>query len=173
MSEQINMSSLASTMLQVVLPALIGLAGVVIGGTLQQRAQTRAARAADLAAHQQAVRDTVVRLAYALSVHRGHLYDRWDLAHNATATQAETTQGRRTSKASRSEVTRALYQLRTLTQNPDLLAAADTAVTATYAVKAKGENLAAVTQQDLAERHRRATTADHALLAACTQHLTR
>ncbi|MFH8753344.1 hypothetical protein ACH4GK_37555 [Streptomyces rimosus] len=158
--------------MEMLLPALIGLAGVVLGGVLQQRALARSVRDADLAAHRQLVRDTIVRLAYALSTHRGHLYTRWDLAHSPTATPEQAAQAQETSHASRGEITCALYQLRALTQDSVLLAAADAAVAVTYAVKTKGEDLATVTEPELAARRQRAIDADDALLAATTTRLT-
>ncbi|MFD5430321.1 hypothetical protein [Streptomyces sp. NPDC127084] len=154
-----------------VLAALCTLAGTVVGALVQHLADTRRTQAAALAAHRQDVREAVVALASALSVHRGHLYTRWDLAHSTTAGETETAEARRAARASRGTVTGALYRLRVLSADRELLRAATEAVGASYAVKAKGEDLTTVAEQDLAERYRRALAADDTLLTACATRL--
>jgi hypothetical protein len=150
--------------------ALIGavctLAGTLLGSVLHQRATRRAAAEDAAAAHRQAVRDTVVALAVALTAHRRDLYTRWALAHRATpATPGETTAAREASHTSRTAVTGAWYQLLALTDEHELLHAARAALATTYAIKAKGEDPLAVGSDDLAARRQHALAADHALLA--------
>lgn len=158
-------------MLEAVLGGGFVLAGTLLGSVLERRATRSHTAAAGLAAHRQEVREAIAALVSALSAHRGDLYERWTLAHRPTATEAQTDQARHTSHASRRTVTHALYRLRVLTSDLELLRAATEAVGATYAVKAKGEALAGITEQDLAGRHCRATAADDVLLAACATRL--
>ncbi|MGW6016265.1 hypothetical protein [Streptomyces sp. NPDC055210] len=159
--------------MEVALAGLFALAGTVAGSLLQQRADRRRMRAADEAAHRQAVRDTVVDLVSALSTHRGHLYRRWELAHSNTASGAQTEEARLAGHATRGTVTAALYRLRALTCDDVLLSAATAAVGAAYAVKPQGEDLAHVTAVDMELRYQRAVDADHAVLAACARRLDR
>lgn len=162
-------------MLEAVLGGAFALAGAVLGSVLERRAARASATAAALAAHHQGVRDAIVALVVALSTHRGDLYDRWDLIHRPTTAGTpsgpETAQARHTSHASRTTVTAGLYRLRALTADTVLLRAADAAVAATYAVKAKGEDLAHITPQDLADRRRQALAADGVLLTASATRL--
>ncbi|MCX4231750.1 hypothetical protein [Streptomyces ortus] len=123
--------------MEVALAGLLALAGTVTGALLQQRAERHRARAADQAAHRQAMRGTVVDLVSALSAHREHLCRRWELARDdaATGEQTETEEVRLAGRASRGAVTAALYRLRALTRDDVLLTAATAAVGAAYAVK--------------------------------------
>lgn len=84
----------------------------------------------------------------------------------------EHTDARRTSRASRAHIAHALYRLRALTQDTELLGAAETAIDATYSVRAKGKDLLTITAQDLAARRQRAIDADNTLLAASVMRLT-
>ena len=162
-------------MLEAVLGGAFALAGATLGSVLERRAARASATAASLAAHRQAVCDAIVALVVALSAHRGDLYNRWDLIHRPTTAGTpsgpETAQARRASHTSRATVTAGLYRLRALTTDTDLLRTADAAIAATYAVKTKGEDLAHITQQDLADRRRQALAADDVLLAACATRL--
>ncbi|WP_314416162.1 hypothetical protein [Streptomyces sp. DSM 40484] len=157
--------------MEVALAGLFALAGTVTGALLQQRADRHRARAADQAAHRQAVRGTVVDLVSALSAHRGHLYRRWELARDDAATGAQTEEVRLAGRASRGAVTAALYRLRALTRDDVLLTAATAAVSAAYAVKPRGEDLTQVTAADTGRRYRRAIDADDAVLTVCARHL--
>jgi hypothetical protein len=145
--------------MDVVLAALIGVMGALLGSVLGVLIQWHTGRKDQL-------RCTAARFAHRLSVHRGHLYDRWELAQQENPDPAEMRSANDTSNNSRSDVTLALYELRVLTREKDLLRLADAAVSATYAVKPRGEDLGAVSRAEMDARHERGIAADHAFLAA-------
>ncbi|GGN46290.1 hypothetical protein [Streptomyces fuscichromogenes] len=138
------------------LVAVIGTLAAAFGGLVIQAHTSRKGQ----------LRTTAARFAHRLSVHRGHLYDRWEIAQKQNPDPAEVRAANDTSNASRSDITLALYELRVLTRNPGLLNLAEAAVAATYAVKPPGEDLSALTRADLEARRQRGLTADAALLAA-------
>ncbi|WP_128380331.1 hypothetical protein [Streptomyces cavernae] len=145
--------------MDVVLASLVAVTGTLVagfGGILIQRNTTR----------KDQLRTTAARFAFQLSVHRGHLYKRWEIARREDSDPRETEAANDTSNASRDDVTLRLYELRVLTRSTELLRLADAAVDATYAVKPRGEDLSTVTRAEMDARRHRAITADHAFLAA-------
>ncbi len=143
----------------VVLAAAIGLMGALLGSVLTVLIPWHAARKNQL-------RTTAARFAHRLSVHRGHLYDRWELARQQNPDPTKVRSANDLSNSSRSDVTLALYELRVLTRDTALLRLADAAVAATYGVKPRGEDLATVNSAEMDARHGRGIAADHAFLAA-------
>ncbi|MFJ1560721.1 hypothetical protein [Streptomyces mirabilis] len=99
-------------------------------------------------------------------MHRGHLYDRWKIAHQENPDPQEQRAGNDKSDTSRGDITLALYELRVRTRHTYLLRLAEEAVDATYAVKRRGEELAAVTAADLDAPRERGIAADTAFLTA-------
>ncbi|MFR0367617.1 hypothetical protein [Streptomyces sp. MCC20] len=145
--------------MDVVLAALIGVMGGLLGSVLGPLIQWHTTRKDQL-------RTTAARFAHRLSAHRGNLYDRWDLARQANPDPAKMLAANDLSDASRSEVTLALYELRVLTRNAELLRLADAAAAAAYAVKPRGEDLATVSPAVMDARRERGIAADHAFLTA-------
>ncbi|MCQ8833777.1 hypothetical protein [Streptomyces malaysiensis] len=142
-----------------VLASLIAVAGTLLGtvlGPLLLRHTTG----------KEQLRTTAARFASQLSVHRGHLYKRWEIARRENSDPRETEAANDTSNTSRDDVTLRLYELRVLTRSAELLRLADAAVDATYAVKRPGEDLSTVTRAEMDARRNRAITADHAFLSA-------
>lgn len=142
-----------------VLASLVAVTGTLIAAFGGFVAQARISRKDQL-------RTTAAQFAHQLSVHRGDLYDRWELARQENPDPQEQQAANRTSNNSRREVNLALYTLRVLTRNAGLLRLADEAVTATYAVKPRGEDLSTVTPAAMSARHARGTAADNAFLNA-------
>ncbi|MEU9413567.1 hypothetical protein AB0E08_48855 [Streptomyces sp. NPDC048281] len=138
------------------LVAVIGTLAAAFGGLVIQSRTSR----------KDQLRSAAARFAHRLSVHRGHLYDRWEIAQQQSPDPAEVRAANDKSNASRSDITLALYELRVLTRNADLLRLAEAAVAATYAVKPRGEDLRALTPADVEARRQCGITADTAFLAA-------
>ncbi|WP_331732407.1 hypothetical protein [Streptomyces sp. NBC_00989] len=112
------------------------------------------------------VRKTAAQFAHRLSVHRGQLYRRWEIARQENPDPQEQRAAGDMSDTTRGDITLALYELRVLTRNTRLLRLAEEAVDATYAVKRRGEDLAAVTEADIDARRKRGLAADTAFLTA-------
>lgn len=97
--------------------------------------------------------------AYALTVHRGRLYARWDLAAVGADTEQQEA-ARWESWESRSELTRALIDLQLVADNPELLELAEHAIKSAFALRE------AVDQADLDRRRETSRRAHDAFLAA-------
>ena len=112
------------------------------------------------------LRKTAAQFAHRLSVHRGHLYRRWEIAQQENPDPQEQWVANDKSDNSRSDITLALYELRVLTRRKHLLQLADAAVAAAYAVKPRGEDLATVNRAEMEARRARGIAADRTFLAA-------
>ncbi|GHE34182.1 hypothetical protein [Streptomyces capitiformicae] len=141
------------------LASLIAVAGTLLGTVLEPLLLRHTTR-------KDQPRTTAARFASQLSVHRGHLYKRWEIARRENSDPRETEAANSTSNTSRDDVTLRLYELRVLTRNAELLRLAGAAGDATYAVKPHDEDLPTVTRAEMDARRNRALTADRAFLTA-------
>ncbi|MGJ5899247.1 hypothetical protein ACSCBZ_46020 [Streptomyces niveiscabiei] len=123
-----------STLITAALAIVATLLGAIVSGRFQERAAERQMRAA----HGEAIRrdrlEAVTALACAASDHRTAMWRRGDAVLKQTGSERIETL-RSESHMTRSAVTRPLFALRILIEDPAVRAAADHMITLTYAIR--------------------------------------
>jgi hypothetical protein len=119
------------TSVTAVVTSLVAVAGTLLGGALQRRGTVRTERTTQVRQEQL---KAFSAFAHALTVHRGRLYARWDLAdEGAGAEQQEA--ARSGSWESRSELSRALVDVQLVADDPELLQRAEQAMEVAFALR--------------------------------------
>ncbi|MGJ5899332.1 hypothetical protein ACSCBZ_46450 [Streptomyces niveiscabiei] len=122
------------TLITAALAIVATLLGAIVSGRFQERAAERQVRAAHGAVVRRDRLEAVTALACAASDHRTAMWRRGDaVLKQADPERIETLRGE--SHMTRSAVTRPLFALRILIEDPAVRAAADRMITLTYAIR--------------------------------------